>query len=315
MKKAYSLKEVIVVIVILGLASITLTNSLRQIYLNLFITKEISTLQNTSVKVLNQIENYMKRGVKESFVRYNGDRTIALQRIDSNNYTPIRNLTNGDLINGDILLWIDKDIENLTYGDWNVDYIKPYYNKWFNIETSNNRNFISIDSQFTKLIDNQKEMFNTNLVPSVHFIYANKIGTPFNRFWNLNPQSLFPIEMDTTHGTEPLTDNAMFLTRQPLEIGELYDISYTAYGIRYDAPTKELRLIYNFQPWETNGGVQETFDDGSEKIILKNVSQFNFWIENNLLRLEICVQSEQLIVDEVDDTSTELCKERTLEVL
>ncbi|MDQ1264603.1 MAG: hypothetical protein QG559_1604 [Campylobacterota bacterium] len=90
-----------------------------------------------------------------------------------------------------------------------------------------------------------------------------------------------------------------------VDVYEYYQLSWTAYAVGiddYDAASKTgtLKLWYDYQPWKG-----ETYANGTSIKIMDNVSTFRFKAAGSIIKIEVCVNS-----DLVEDYS--LCKEKTV---
>jgi len=94
------------------------------------------------------------------------------------------------------------------------------------------------------------------------------------------------------------------------DIYEYYQLAWSAYtvglidyntGVNAGKNSGTLMLYYNYQPWRG-----ETYSqDGTEVILMQNVSTFRFMAAGSILKIEVCVKSDLL-----EDYS--LCKEKTV---
>lgn len=345
MKKAYSLMEMIIAIVIIGIIGSVLSYALVDIFKNYNTSKEITKLQTNTMNTLNQVENYFKRSISGSFIAY--DNTDVNNANSSAFYTPINSsMTLQNLSNTNMLMWIDKDIENLKYGSVvsvtddpvapsTINFIQPNYNEWINLlsnlSTVNNQNGFETTAtlaNFTNIKTNIDNVFGVSVNPAIYFIYGNQIGTVYDRFWRTNtantmspynvnelPLSIFAIDMSVST-PEEITSNSFYTifrnNTEIAEVGELFDLSYTAYALRLDTNTKELKLIYNFQPW-VNKNVNDAIDNNMETVLMDSVESFSYWVDNNLLRIQICIKNNNIVEEE--DINPLICKERTFGVL
>jgi len=299
-KSGFTLIELIYVITIMGVVGAIINMTLGQVYYNYAQQKEFSRLESTSTLVITQVKKLLQRSVPNSIMRYSDGGT---NEFDSNNYTPLLNITNGDLKNAnERLIWLDIDRESLRGTG-----PQPYYNQWFNLKTSDGVHMYSVDSDFTKIINTENStllLTGVNSDPAVYYIYGNQQGTPYEKFYNSTQTALFPIDK-----TQPINNNDFYLTRTPKEIGEMFYIVDTGYSLHLN--NKTLMLTHDYQPWTKNGANQETFLDGTSEILLENVSEFKYWVEYDTLKIKICVDSKIPIgIDAAGNNRySSLCKE------
>lgn len=312
MKKrvGYTLIEMIFAITLMGLVGGIVSGILGKIYENYAIQQEVSKLEFSSIQILSQIENYLKRSIPNSILLHDGSKVAGVLDVyNENAYTPLRNINfgNGNLTANKTLLWLDIDKESLQGTG-----PQPFYNQWLDIKASTNNQIKTVDSQFNKIQETQNNIFGIlNSTPAIYFIYGNQQGTPYQKFYNETAGSQSTAMFAVNTSIAP-TANNLTLTRIPPEIGEMFYISGTGYALSLNGTI--LSLIYNFQPWELVGTNGETFLDGTKKVIAENVKSFDFWVEYDTLRMKICLFSNTTV--SLDSTGADekayICKERAI---
>jgi prepilin-type N-terminal cleavage/methylation domain-containing protein len=318
-RSGFTLIEMIFAITLMAITGGIVSSLLGKVYENYAIQQETSNLEFKSIQVLNQIEHYLKRSIPNSIMLHDGS-TDASGNLDVYNedaYTALLNIGygSGNLDSNKTLIWLDMDIENL-YGDGP----QPNYNKWLNIKDSDDKKMISVDSKFGNIVDVQKNIFGTtNASPAIYYVYGNQQGTSYEKFYNktntTDLTAIFAIDQSAT-----ISDNEFSLKRKPDEIGEIFYVTGTGYGLSLE--NHNLYLIYNYQPWDaltsgTNTGNGETFVDGTKQLLMENVKSFEFWSEYDTMRMKICLYSNMNVdADNTDDLDNKasICKEKAIEV-
>ncbi|EDZ61780.1 conserved hypothetical protein [Sulfurimonas gotlandica GD1] len=87
-----------------------------------------------------------------------------------------------------------------------------------------------------------------------------------------------------------------------VDVYEYYKLSWTANAIAHDFATGELRFYYDYQPWKG----ENYLDDGKFAVIMENVSSFRFRSVSSLIKLQVCVKSNQT------NEEYSICKEKTI---
>lgn len=92
-----------------------------------------------------------------------------------------------------------------------------------------------------------------------------------------------------------------------VDIYEYYKLAWTAYAIEHNA-NNDLILHYDYQPWN---GDSIANGDSKTAIIMEDVSTFQFTAVGSIIKIQVCTQSD--IVDGDNDAGGySLCKEKTI---
>ena len=189
-RSAFTLLELIIVIVLLGIVGVMSTDIISQTYRNYVYQKEVADLQSRSKQLVDQITQHLERSIKPSVARFDGLAT----------YDSVWDLNGIADANGSFLEWIGKDLESQR-GEWNGTMVYPGYSGLANVRDSNGSFVITPDCNLSLIDPIQFSLTNVadplnggNLTPraALYFVYANSGGSVQSRFWN-NPTSLFGI--------------------------------------------------------------------------------------------------------------------------
>lgn len=291
--RAFTLIELIIVIVLLGILGVMSTEIISQTYRNYVYQKDIADLQSRSKQLLDQLTTYLDRSIKPSIVHYNGARHDSIWGLGVTD----ANMSAGG---GNYLEWIGKDTESLR-GIWNGSRVYPGYSGLANVRDSSGTSIITTDcslsyiNQIQESITGWPDIVNMGRErAALYFVHADSNGTAEQRFW-VNPSSLFNVT-----GFNNPVDGVIQLENAPFEIGERYYLTYSAYAIQLENDGT-LYLYRNFRPW--NGEVIDQIRI-DPFILMENVASFEFWSESedSLLRLKVCLEAE-------NDSQTTFCKE------
>ena len=274
MRKAFTLMELIFVIVIFGILAGFGTELLTRIYENYIYSNTFNRLQNRSESAVKQIANRLQYRIKDS--------TIA--RVASvGTAVGIGNTVGGE----DVIEWIGVDID----GWRGTASTAPNWSGFIDLEAST---ATSLNSPGT-LTDADTNM-------SIFFIGSNVDLNNNNFGWNGTAPTgqtgdIHPIKAITTAGViEPKTGDDF----TGVDVYEFYQLAKTAYAVRLDGT--DLRFYYGYQPW--NGG---TYGAASNSLIMEDVSSFKFTSIGDILVIQVCVSDGNLT-----GLDFSICKEKVV---
>jgi len=282
-KRAFTLIELILTIVILATIGIITTTITYRMYENYIFTKELSLLDTKTQLVLDLLNKYLKSSIKES---------IAIKTSNGKIISISQNKIN--ILNDNKFIWISIDIEN-QYGLWNKSELKnlPNYSGYLDINKSNGAIIVSSYSNFDKLKTVSSKLASNQ--DAIYFKQSNLSNSVSNSFWK-NPSAIFKIK-------NIIDKTTLELEKTPNELNKKYYLTYSAYAIRYN--NNKLEFLYDFAPWDNQ-------DENSAKIytLIDNPSKFEFWInsEHTLLNIKLCLKSDKTILED------EYCKKTTINI-
>ncbi len=319
--KAFTMIELIFVIVIMGLLAKFGVGFLAQSYNNFIYSQINNKLQSNSATAVEFISARLQNRIKAS--------TIA--REDNGTFTPLSEYFNQT---ANIIEWIGSDDEGLR-GDtvplWSgiID-LDPALTNLTQLtspatNTGNIDTLIGALSNGSSGIDDAAIFFvNPDALVSSEADNKwgwNMIDTLVNRIAKFNNQKdvyIHPVRADTTtpnvtaflptDGNTPSNDNNF----SDVEAFEFYKLAWTAYAVGIDdynttdgKNTGNLTLWYNYQPWKG----ENYKDNGTPVVIMQNVSSFQFIARESLIKIQVCVKSLLLKKDEGEYS---VCKEKTI---
>ncbi|MBE0492003.1 MAG: type II secretion system protein [Sulfurospirillum sp.] len=267
MKRAFTLVEIIVTIVILGVLSAGTFVSLKHLYLRSAKSKALSDLSFTSQIVIDQIAALLYERVPATVI---GSKTDG-------SFLPISNIYGGDY---KILQWIGTSVEA---------YKSRAYSGFIDLDGSNKNTKTVVSYDFNaSLIDAlHVDKFGSGSIANqdIALIFAGSFddaslvaSDDFNSSfgWANNGANL-------TYTFTATNNNITFIT-QPKEIYEKYYLVDSAYAIArgVDVNTSldpnSLYLFYNFRPWKN-----QKFTDGNYAKLAEDVISFQAGVMNNNL--------------------------------
>jgi len=297
-KKAFTLIEMIMVIVILGIIGVITTDIIGAIYRSYNNQLVVNDLTLKTSNALNIISKRLDRSIKES-IAYDDDYKAIQQKSRSVD----RNDTGA-------LLWIGQDVESFKLSG---DLSQNGYSGFIAVPSSNGIEMNATNSnagtiQSVELNITGTPSWEANITTALYFPYASEDENVSGMFYeyeaNKKPSALFPVS--TMQQNEDNNSNMdINLSRPPETIVERFALTYSAYALKQE--NGNLTLYYNFRPWQ-----DEDYNDGNETTLLNNVHSFEYWSEGqgSVIRLRVCVQNNRYIG--AGDESITFCKESAI---
>lgn len=301
MKRAFTLLELVVVIVVLGIIAMMSFNAIMNIYSNYFQTKTVNELETQTEIALEQISKRLEHRIKPSVIARKTDGAfLAL---------------NDNRVNLDakyeILEFIPYAYE--IFNDVPSDNKAGRYSGYADLANSSPATgLISPGSNFTTgVVETIKDLTckdDTRNSKCVDF--KNKDGGVVAIFSDVyyNVQDSFGYKGDITKldiakvgvkdGQSGLNGNTLEISGfDGKQISEQYHLAYTANAIvpEQSADPKDtangvfdLNLYYDYRPW-----MGEKYKPNGEKATLaKNVTRFVFTEKNGVIVLKLCMRAK-----------------------
>ena len=302
MKKAFSLIEVIFVLVILGIVASISSQIIVQVYES-YITQ--NAIYRTSLKTelaANQIVNRLTYAIqgttvaKEPNKDYNssnmGITWAMLEDIDVMNYPNHKKFI--------MLEWIGYDNDSFSAG------VTPYWSGLANWQSASSTDFETLGSKLSEaskiiknLSNNEVDLSGSLKDPAVLFMNSKDYDVKCMGLINENNTScIFAVKRNGENKLE-------FTSSIPKIVTERYKLTWSAYAL---VPEKQpnglydLNLYYNYQPWNN-----ETYKDGKKKLLINNVSVFKFTENGGTIQFKLCA------TDNIGaDYNISTCKEKAI---
>ena len=298
MKKAFSLIEVIFVLVILGVVASISSQIIVQVYENYISQRAVYNVSSKTELAINQIVNRLTYSVLDS--------ALAKDPTNSGNYKLLSELNLVTDTNLTVLEWIGYDNDSFSAG------ATPYWSGVANYETATKSMFETAGSQLGNADTIIKNLSNTQVgltgasqQPAVIFQPRTQDGDTINGAC----MGLVDANSSCIYGVSENNATSFSFTDvgKSKLITERYQLAWSAYAL---VPVKQsnglydLNLHYNYQPWEG-----EKYDDSttSTKTLIKNISVFKFTQGGGIIQLKLCATE-----DIGADYNISTCKEKAI---
>ncbi|RUM64622.1 MAG: protein containing prepilin-type N- cleavage/methylation domain protein [Sulfurimonas sp.] len=289
-KKAFTLLEMIIVMVVLGIIANFGVEILVNAYSNYIFTSVQNRLQSQSEAAVNQIANRLEYRIKDS----------AIARTTSGDPVVLAQAAEG--MDTGVLEWVSADREGWL-GATNV----PLWSGFIDVNNpaaAVNRlitpqsNLAALDA----LIGNISPTGSGVADAAIYFLGGS--GDALNGFgWSgaiaAQNQLLHPINQ-TAGGN--FTSSIAGVNFANVDIFEFYQLAWTAYAVAFE--NGNLVLYYDYQPW-----LGETARaNGTREVLMQNVTTFAFKSEDGVISIQVCVSDTGLS----DAEAYSVCKEKTI---
>ena len=311
-RHAFTLLELLFVIVIMGLLAKFGMQFLAQAYNSFILSKINNTLQANSESAVEEIAARLQYRIKDS----------VIGRIpNTNTFDTPASIPPAQQDNFSILEWIGSDSDGFR-GD-----TKPYWSGVIDLDPSKtlgNAILVSHQTFSGKLDTLIKNLSNNDANISdvaLYFVGSNSnVQTGFGWDGNatttqqnvaMHPVRAIQHDVNTTYFQAVRGDNGHNNSFAGVDVYEYYKLAWTAYAVGIDnynnaTHTGTLKLWYDFQPWK---GEEYNSTTTKSVIIMKNVSTFRYKSVGSLLKIQVCTKSS---VESMSEGNYSICKEKTV---
>lgn len=290
-KPAFTLLELIFVIVIIGILSKFGIELISQAYKNFIFSNINNELQANSEFAVETIASRLQYRIKDSVIARELDNSYHALAGYSDTTAPI-------------LEWIGSDIDGFR-GD-----SLPYWSGVIDLNLSSANKLVSPQTdtaQISSLISELSYGKSSINDAAVYFVGSDSdIG-----MYGWGGVALSEHTESIIHPINAGTNPNEFISGisgkdfSGTDIYEYYQLAWTAYAVGisdYNATSKTgtLMLYYNYRPWKG-----ERYTDGNSSKIMDNVSTFQFRAIGSVVKIQVCVNSDLT-------REYSLCKEKTI---
>jgi len=327
MKRSFTLIELILVVVILGILGTISTEILRNTYLGYVKSKELNRLSFKTDMVLNIIAAKLQNRIKNSVIAVECNATNNDCNTSGNkNFISVNELSSSNSYRYPVLEWLNVSVYSKR-GMWDASQnrVQPGWSGFVDLKktkTLGNDTYeiITPDSNFsiTKQID--QAWIDSWGVPNTGDVFAEKhdvlvFSGPDGRgdfsdvnnsygYYGHNAQRVFQITPNTdtnltVQAISPTNSTTVYegyyIVRGAMAIVPVYDSRYNDFN---------LTLRQNYFPWNA-----EMYMDGNWSLLATHVTQFKFKEDGGIIRLYICITSPSA---KLNDYNLTLCKEKVV---
>lgn len=281
-RHAFSMLELVFVIVIMGIIGKFGTEFLAESYESFIFSKVNNTLQTQSTTAIEFVASRLQYRIRDSIIARNttDDSFTALSQADED-YKMIE--------------WVQTDVEGFR------GITKPFWSSIIDLDNTNTNKscLISPETNTSDIDENIAALTNNSTGfddGALYFIGSNSDEDSWGWGGEITTQdkAMHPIKAgDEINKLLPRKDDF-----EDIDVYEYYKYSWSANGVGIE--NGNLMFYYNYQPWDG-----ETYADGNKTLIMENVSTFRAMSLGAVVKIQICVKSD--LVEEYS-----LCKEKTI---
>ncbi len=306
MKKAFTLIELIFVIVLLSIISAFGADLYVKIYNSYTNNRATSDLEGETERTLNIITSLLRDRVKQTVI---GRETDNGEHPDGN-FVYLSDVQEEH----DVLEWIGKSTETQYIGStkgllgWSGFDIKMAVPSGDFVIKSPGSSLENADDILTSLNAGTKSfgiIFNDDII-----INTDSFGYDHTTYNHTNIGTVSIIDNDTMQisGLASRNKNRYFLVHTAYAIVPVLDnnaADVSVGGIKSN--TYNLLLYYDFQPWE-----KEKYENGKSVVLAKNVTMFRFTFDNNSVAVKLCMRDNNRNFD-AEKLDFIVCKSQVVE--
>lgn len=305
---AFTIIELIFVIVIMGILGRFGVEFLTQAYSSFIFSQVNSTLHAQSTVALETIAARLQFRIKDSIIARTAP-GAAFQGLAGSNLG----------VTATVLEWIGSDIDGLR-GD-----VGALYGGIIDIDQSNAgaltspmTNAVALNALITELSPGptaigDSALFFTGSGSNVLTDYGWDGAAIINQGAAMHPvnTALHPTIVNAVNFLPIRGDNSAANNFNGVTVHEYYQFAWTAYAVQLadfeGDGDNDLILWYDYQPWRG-----ETSNiNGTPTLLMENVETFRFKADGSVVKLQICVHSD-IIDGDRDGGGYAICKEKTI---
>jgi len=285
MKKAFTMLELVMVMVIMGIVASIGADIIASMYSNYLRSRTINRLESQTEITLEQIIKRLQYRIKDS----------AITRKSTGEYLPLSQYETTDG-NYTVLEWIGYSNESF------LGTPRPGWSGFIDIDhndTNKSSKTIKTSESNLTLASNiidalSYEDVNLSTGKEAVIIFKGKASNADDFGWKSNASGAKNSDGNSTikvrikTGTIDVFDlSAENTSDLPDDIYEQYDLAHTAYAIVPEGNSTNdfnLTLKYNYQPWD-----DENYGDGNSSVLAEHASLFRFKQEQSVIQVKLCL--------------------------
>lgn len=291
-KSAFTIIELLFVIIIIGILSKFGFELLRQAYENFIFSNINQQLQANSEMAVESIASRLQYRIKDSVIARNPGVAFA----------GLANSTLG--ANGTVLEWVGYDIDSLRAGATpsysgivDLNHASTTATQLLSPETNTtaiNATIAALSNGGSGVANSAIYFLGSNSDPMLDYGWSGAAITDQSRA--MHPvmaggaiNLLIPRNGATNAGSSMAGFDGY----------EYYQLAWSAYAVALEGDS--LFLYYNYQPWEGEG-----YANGTKVLLMQNVDTFRFTEVGSIIKVQVCVRSTQT------NNNYSICKEKTV---
>lgn len=294
MKRAFTLLELIIVIVILGIIAMMSFNAIMNIYSNYFQTRTVNELETQTEIALEQISKRLEHRIKPSviarkpsggFLSLNDSRVNLNSGYEILEFIPYAYEIFNDVPSGSNKAGRYSGYVDLANSSPATGLISPGSN--FTTEVIETIKDLTCKDDASGCVDfENKDGGVVAIFSDVYYDMQNSFGYKDNLNLDIAKVGVKSTDGDTL-------EISGFANKQ---ISEQYHLAYTANAIvpEQSADPKDtangvfdLNLYYDYRPWMGQG-----YKNGEKATLAKNVTRFVFIEKNGVIVLKLCMRAK-----------------------
>ena len=318
MKRAFTLLELVVVIVVLGIIAMMSFNAIINIYTNYFQTRTINELETQTEIALEQISKRLEHRIKPSVIaRKGGNNSSEFLALNDSRVTLAQDYEILEFIPYAYEIFNDVtefDVENnITVTKNGKAYTGRYSGYVDLVKSSPATGLVSPGSKFTTTLvetiedltckEDEDENYNRpnrngcvdfkNKESGVAAIFSDVFYDVQSSFGYKGTGSLDIAKVGVKSIDGDTLEISGFTNKQ---ISEQYHLAYTANAVVPEQSQSQadknngvfdLNLYYNYKPWMGQG-----YKTGEKATLAKNVTRFVFTKKNGVIVLKLCMRAK-----------------------
>ncbi|NOX16491.1 MAG: type II secretion system protein [Epsilonproteobacteria bacterium] len=282
MKRAFTMLELVFVIVIMGIAASIGAEIIAKLYENYIQTRSINKLQFQTELVLNQIAKRLTYRIKDSVIgEKNGGATIVGLSGADDTYP--------------VIAWIGKSYEsslgNTTTTGWS-GFVDLDSNETNATQIKTNGSHLGYARDIINALSYGKiDINDTNSTSHAVLIFKGKDDYNVSKYgWNGAGTN----DANYTYNIQVIGGELLKIKDKNITTAyEQYNLAWSAYAIVPEGNNTgdfNLTLKYNFQPWD---GEKYSDANTSSSVLMEHVSSFKFMQYGETIRLKLCIRDDK----------------------
>lgn len=284
---AFTMIELIFVIVIMGILAKFGVEFLAQAYNNFILSKTNNALQSQSAAAVDTIASRLQFRIKDSIIARN-PAVGGFESLPSSTY--------GNTAR--VLEWIASDIEGFRGTSL------PLWSGIIDINASTAALLNSPETNTTALnLQIQTLSYGGSSINDAALYFVGSDSDKDGYGWDgvaIANQNSVMHPINSTGNIDEFTSGIAGVDFSGVSVYEYYQLAWTAYAVVH-SEDGNLTLHYDYQPWQG-----ESYTNSKTALIMQNVSTFRFKANGSIVKIQVCVDGK------ITEGGYSICKEKTI---